>query len=144
MEQNPSSWSIGIWNYHLAPSKLKSRIFLCPCACPLCFSEVKYIGMFCIYDHIINFTYFYELLKCHSSSARLRDYIVLHSVNRTFCLQTLICRLVLSATECRGAAEPGSFYLVPGSLHQIFCYISIKNTPNLFDSFYSVFFKVTF
>ena len=36
MEQNPSSCSIGIWNYHLAPSKLKSKIFLCPYACPLC------------------------------------------------------------------------------------------------------------
>ena len=51
---------------------------------------------------------------------------------------------VSCSSECRSAAEPGSFYLVPGSLHQIFCYISIKNTPNLFDSFYSVFFKVTF
>ena len=36
MERNLSSCSIGIWNYHLAPSKLKSRIFLCPYACPLC------------------------------------------------------------------------------------------------------------
>ena len=36
MKQNPSSCSIGIWNYHLAPSKLKSRIFLCPYASPLC------------------------------------------------------------------------------------------------------------
>ena len=40
MEQNPSSCSIGIWNYHLAPSKLKSRIFLCPCACPLWYGRV--------------------------------------------------------------------------------------------------------
>ena len=35
MEQNPSSCSIGIWNYHLAPSKSKSRILLCPYASPL-------------------------------------------------------------------------------------------------------------
>ena len=35
MEQNPSSCSIGIWNYHLAPSKSKSGIFPCPYASPL-------------------------------------------------------------------------------------------------------------
>ena len=36
MEQNPSSCPIGIWNYHLAPSRSKSRILLCPHASPLC------------------------------------------------------------------------------------------------------------
>ena len=38
MEQNPFSCSIGIWNYHLAPSKSESRIFLCPYASTLCLS----------------------------------------------------------------------------------------------------------
>ena len=41
MEQNPSSCSIGIWNYHLAPSKLKPRIFLCPYASPLWFITIR-------------------------------------------------------------------------------------------------------
>ena len=36
MERNPSSCSIGIWNYHLAPSKSKSRIFPGPYPSPLC------------------------------------------------------------------------------------------------------------
>ena len=36
MEQNPFSCSIGIWNYHLTPSKSESRIFLWPYASPLC------------------------------------------------------------------------------------------------------------
>ena len=36
MELNQFSCSIGIWNYHLAPSKSESRIFLCPYASPLC------------------------------------------------------------------------------------------------------------
>ena len=36
MEQNSYSCSIGIWNYHLAPSKSESRIFLWPYASPLC------------------------------------------------------------------------------------------------------------
>ena len=36
MKQNPSSCSFGIWNYHLVPSKLKSRILPCPYASPLC------------------------------------------------------------------------------------------------------------
>ena len=35
MEQNPSSCSIGIWNYHLALSKSKSRIFPSPYPSPL-------------------------------------------------------------------------------------------------------------
>ena len=35
MEQNPFSCSIGIWNYHLTPSKSESRIFLWPYASPL-------------------------------------------------------------------------------------------------------------
>ena len=35
VEQNSSSCSIGIWNYHLAPSDFKSRIFPCPYASPL-------------------------------------------------------------------------------------------------------------
>ena len=41
IEQNLSSSSIGIWNYHLAPSKLKSRILPCPYASPLCLSTKK-------------------------------------------------------------------------------------------------------
>ena len=36
MKQKPFSCSIGIWNYHLAPSKSESRIFLWPYASPLC------------------------------------------------------------------------------------------------------------
>ena len=36
MKQNPSSCSIGIWNYHLAASKSKSRIFPGPYPSPLC------------------------------------------------------------------------------------------------------------
>ena len=36
MEQNQFSCSIGIWNYHLAPSKSESKIFLWPYASPLC------------------------------------------------------------------------------------------------------------
>ena len=35
MEQNPSSCSIGIWNYHLAKTNFKSRIFPHPYASPL-------------------------------------------------------------------------------------------------------------
>ena len=35
MKQNPSSCSIGIWNYHLEPSKSKSRIFPGPYGSPL-------------------------------------------------------------------------------------------------------------
>ena len=89
--------------------------------------------------HTFMNSYFYSATF---SPARLRDYIFLYSVNRTFCLlwfADLSCQL-----QCRSAADPGSFYLVPGSHHQIFCYITLKNTPYLFDSFYSVFFKVTF
>ena len=36
MEQNPFSCSIGIWNYHLAASKSKSRIFPGHYRSPLC------------------------------------------------------------------------------------------------------------
>ena len=36
MEQNPSGCFIGIWNYHLAPLKSKSRIFPGPYQSPLC------------------------------------------------------------------------------------------------------------
>ena len=43
MEQNPSSCSIGIWNYHLAPSKSKSRIFPGPYASPLCDLCLAYV-----------------------------------------------------------------------------------------------------
>ena len=39
MEQNPSSCSIGIWNYHLAPSRLKSKILPCLYASPLWLSK---------------------------------------------------------------------------------------------------------
>ena len=35
MEQNPSGCAIGIWNYHLAPSESKSRIFPGPYPSPL-------------------------------------------------------------------------------------------------------------
>ena len=35
MEQNSFTCSIGIWNYHLTPSKSVSRIFLWPYASPL-------------------------------------------------------------------------------------------------------------
>ena len=108
---------------------------------------VKYIGI-CIYDHIINSTYFSELLLLYVVPLSGRQgcvftfsYIPLIELFVYFDLPT--CPVSCSS-ECRSAAEPGSFYLVPGSLHQIFCYISIKNTPNLFDSFYSVFFIVTF
>ena len=66
-------------------------------------------------------------------------YIPLIELFCLFWFADLSCQL-----QCRSAAEPGSFYLVPGSHHQIFCYISIKNTPNLFDSFYSVFLKFFF
>ena len=83
-------------------------------------------------------SYFYSATF---NQARLRDYIFLYSVNRTFCL--LWFADLSSQLQCRSAAEPGSFYLVPGSHHQIFCYITLKNTLNLFDSFYSVFFEVT-
>ena len=36
MEQYPPSCSIGMWNYCLAPSKLKFMTFLCPHASTLC------------------------------------------------------------------------------------------------------------
>ena len=39
MKQNPSSCSIGIWNYHLEPSKSKSRISPGPYGSPLCQSR---------------------------------------------------------------------------------------------------------
>ena len=42
MEQNPSSCSIGIWNYPLALSKSKSRIFPGPYPSPLC-SQGKFV-----------------------------------------------------------------------------------------------------
>ena len=66
-------------------------------------------------------------------------YIPLIELFCLFWFADLSCQL-----QCRSAAEPGSFYLVPGSHHQIFCYITLKNTPNLFDSFYSVFLKLFF
>ena len=40
MEQNQSSCSIGIWNYHLALSKSKSGIFPGPYPSPLCFPNI--------------------------------------------------------------------------------------------------------
>ena len=40
MQQNSSSCFIGIWNYHLAPSKSKSRIFPGPYPSPLCTKAV--------------------------------------------------------------------------------------------------------
>ena len=47
MEQNPSSCSIGIWNYHLALSKSKSRIFPGPYPSPMwneIIKEAKYVS----------------------------------------------------------------------------------------------------
>ena len=54
MEQNPSSCSIGIWNYPLPPSKLKSRIFPGPYPSPLCPYRVFTCSkiLFCIFLNI--------------------------------------------------------------------------------------------
>ena len=47
MEQNQSSCSIGILNYHLAPSKSESRIFLWPYGSPLCKESLRTITHLC-------------------------------------------------------------------------------------------------